>query len=70
MSTNGVAKDKHTAALLSTADEETYVLLRNLLAPRSAKEKSFAEIVQMLQAHFEPRMLVIVEIFWFHRQNQ
>lgn len=58
------------AVLLGAVSEETYALLRNLLAPSSPKEKSFAEIIQTLHAHFKPRPLVIAERFLFHRLNQ
>lgn len=63
MSANKVVEGKHTAVLLSVLGEETYALLRNLLAPSSPKEKSFAEIVWTLQAHFEPQPLVIAKRF-------
>ena len=70
LSANGVKEDKYAAVLLSAVGEETYALLRNLVSPSSPKEKTFEEIVKTLQAHFEPRPLVIAERFRFHRRNQ
>ena len=52
---NGVHEDKHAAVLLSTIDEETYAILRKLVAPALSKEKTFDQIVQTLANHFEPR---------------
>ena len=70
LSANGVKEDKYAAVLLSAVGEETYALLRNLVSPSSPKEKTFEEIIKTLQAHFEPRPLVIAERFRFHRRNQ
>ena len=54
LSANGVHEDKHAAVLLSAIDEETYTILRNLLAPALPKEKMFDQIVKTLADHFEP----------------
>ena len=70
LSANGVHEDKHAAVLLSAIDEETHVILRNLLAPTLPKEMTFDQIVKTLVDHFEPRRLVIVERFRFHQRNQ
>ena len=70
LSANGGHQDKHAVVLLSAIDEETYAILRNLVAPALPKEKTFDQIVQTLANHFEPRRLVIVERFRFHRRNQ
>ena len=40
-----------------------YSTLRDLLAP-------FADIVAALKAHYEPKSLVIVERFHFHKRGQ
>lgn len=70
LSANGVAEEKHAVVLLSAIGEETYAILRNLLAPALPKSKTFAQIVETLKGHFEPRRLVIAERFRFHRRNQ
>ena len=63
-------EDEHAAVLLSAIDEETYAILRNLMAPTLSKEKTFDQIVKALADHFEPQRLVIAERFRFHRRNQ
>ena len=50
-------EDKHTV-LLSAAGRETYVLLRNLLAPSTHKGMMFDEIVSNLKTQFELHPLV------------
>ena len=45
----------------------SYVIYWFQLAPRT---KSFDEIVKVLWAHFEPKPVVIAELFHFHRQDQ
>ena len=55
---------------LSVVGGATYGVLRNLLAPANPKDKTFEEITTALQAHFEPKTLVIAERFHFHRRNQ
>ena len=54
---------------LSVVGVSTYELLCNLVAPASPKDKSFDEIVDMLKAHFEPKPIIIVERYHFHRWN-
>ena len=48
----------------------TYGLLRNLVAPASPKDKSFKEIVKVLKALFEPKPILIVKRYRFHRREQ
>ena len=55
LSANGVHEDKYAAVLLSAIDEETYAILRNLMAPALPKEETFDQIVKNLTDHFEPR---------------
>lgn len=43
----------------------TYGLLRNLAQPAKPKDKTFEEIVNILKAHFEPKLLIIVECLRF-----
>lgn len=61
LSANGVAEGKHVAVLLNELAEETYSLLRNLLAPNMPKDKRFGETAWALKANFEPKPLVIAE---------
>lgn len=48
---------------------KTYDLLRNL-SPTDPKDKTFAQLVELLKGHFEPKPLVIAERFHFHKRNQ
>ena len=56
-------------ALLTAVGGKTYSLLRNLVAPQLPKEKSFAQLKEILNAHFEPKPLVIAERFSFHQRS-
>ena len=42
----------------------------SLLTPNKPKDKSFEELFAVLQKHFEPKPVVIVQRFHFHRRNQ
>ena len=46
LATQWSAEDKHVAMLLSTIDDETYPIIRNLLAP--------ILLIQILEAHLKP----------------
>lgn len=48
----------------------TYGLLCSLIAPVKSGEKSYTDIVDVLQGHFSPKPVVVVERFRFHKQNQ
>ena len=67
---NEIPTDKKVPVLLSAIGEETYGLLRDLVAPANPKNKSFGEIVDALQTHYEPKRLIIAECFNFHRRDQ
>ena len=69
-SANGIDTDKKAPVLLSVNGGKTYALLRDLIAPDHPKDKSFKQIVEALQALFEPKPLVIAERFNFHRRDQ
>ena len=61
---------KQVPIFLSSIGGQTYSLLRDLVAPKSPGELSFAELSEMLSSHFQPRRLVIAERFQFHRRAQ
>ena len=67
---NDIAAGKQTAVFLSAIGTKTYQLLRDLMAPTLPKEKSFEDIVGVLNEHFQPKPLVIAERFYFHRSQQ
>ena len=71
MDTNGIRGDEKCVAVLLTAiGSDIYALLRSLLSPAKPREKSFQNLVDMLQHHFDPKPLVIAERFHFHRRDQ
>ena len=47
-----------------------YALLRSIVSPRRPKELSFAEIVDNLDKHLDPKPIVIAERFKFHKAEQ
>ena len=67
---NEIPADKKVPVLLSAIGGKTYGLLRDLVAPANPKNKSFGEIVDAIQAQYEPKPLIIAERFNFHRRDQ
>ena len=56
--------------LFSVMGPKTYRLLRSLVAPRKPGELEYDRVVDVMQAHFALKPLVIAERFWFHKRNQ
>jgi len=55
-STNDVtAAGKKRAILLSACGPATYQLIRNLVSPAATTDKSFAQIVELVQNHCHPK---------------
>ncbi len=67
MIANDVDDAKQVATLLIVMGASTYGLVWNLVQPLKPKDKTFREIVSILQAHFEPKPLIIAERFRFQR---
>ena len=67
---NTIAEDKQVTVLLTIIGSSTSALLTSLLALRKPREKSFAELSEILCRHFDPKPLVIAERFHFHRRNR
>ena len=63
LTAHDVAAAKHTAVLLSSIGAKTYGILRSLTAPDLPSEKSYQELCAILQKHFSPAPLEIVERF-------
>ncbi len=63
---NEIEEAKQGHILLSTVGGKTYGLMRNLLAPVKPGTKTFAELVELVQAHFNPRPSKIVQRYKFH----
>ena len=67
---NSVADEKKVPVFLNAIGATVYSTLRDLLAPENPITMSFADIVAALKAHYEPKSLVIVERFHFHKREQ
>jgi len=52
--------DQRRAVLLSVCGPATYRLIRNLVSPKRPTELKFAEIVEIVQKHHDPKPSVIV----------
>ena len=53
--------DKKKAILLSVVGAEIYQLIRSLVAPENPTEKTFDQHVELVQQHYQPTPLVIVQ---------
>ena len=67
---NGIEEARKVPVFLSVIGGKTFDLLRNLLLPTNPKDKSFADLVEALKGHFEPKPIIIAERFHFHKRNQ
>lgn len=59
-------EDRQKAVLLSGVGATTYSLLRSLISPQLPKDKSYAELRDVLMAHFNPKPSEIVQRFKFN----
>lgn len=66
---NDIADAKKISVLLSVIGCKTYGLLHSLIALDKPGGKSYTTITAVLQQHFSPKPLVIVEHFRFHKRN-
>ena len=62
--------EKKRGIFLTVIGQDTYRLLRNLLAPTKPAEKSFTVLVHTLTSHLNPKPLVIAERYKFYQRNQ
>jgi len=68
---NDIADRKKVAVLLTVIGTKAYTqLLRNIMAPEKPVTKEYDVIVEALQAHLDPKPIIIAERFKFHRRNQ
>ena len=61
---------KKRAVLLTVSGPTTYKLIRNLSAPTKPSEKSYDELVALVNSHYTPKPSVIVQRFQFHSRTQ
>lgn len=68
--TNEVSNEKKVPAFLALIGARKYQILRDLCVPTVLKDKTFDARCQLLDAHFNPRLLVIAEMFRFYKREQ
>ena len=54
-----MAAEKKRAILLSSCGVDTYQLIRNLVVPEKPTERTFDQLVELVQRHHNPRLSVI-----------
>ena len=67
---NDIAAEKKVAIFPSVIGAKTYAVLRSFMAPAQPKDKPFAELKMLLEAHYDPKPLVIAERFMFYKRDQ
>lgn len=67
---NEIWTAKKVSVLFSVMGPKTYGLLRSLVGPSKPGELEYDQVVDVMQAHFAQKPLVIVERFRFHKRNQ
>ena len=65
---SGDDKAKRRAILLSVCGSKVYKLMCDLLAPAKPKEKSYQELVKLIQDHLAPKPSEIVQRFKFNNR--
>lgn len=61
---------KKVSALMTRVDQETYDLIKELLAPAKIIDKKFDDITKLLQDHFNPKPSIAMERCKFHQSKQ
>ena len=67
---NDIPADKKVPVFLNSVGGTAYGVLRNLVAPNNPMDKTFDEIIAKLTEHYDPKPLIIVERYHFHKRNQ
>ena len=62
---NEVAEGKQVAVFLSAIGPQTYALLRSLVTPAIPKHKTFAELIEILKEHYEPKPSLLLNVLTF-----
>ena len=72
MVANEIAEDRQVHVFLAVVGPQAYKLLKNLCDPENPNSKSYEELKQILQAHYEPAPIVIAERhkFWTASQEE
>ena len=72
MVANEIAEDKQVHVFQAVVGPQAYKLLKNLCDPGNPNSKSYQDLKQILQAHYEPAPIVIAERhkFWTASQEK
>ena len=62
--------EKKKAILLSVVGADAYQLIRSLIAPEKPKEKTFEQLVKLVQEHHQPTPSAIVQRYKFNSRIQ
>ena len=60
---NEIKDNKNVAFLITVIGTKAYSLLRNILAPAKAVDKSYKQLVDAMKSHLDPQPIVIAERF-------
>ena len=64
---NDITDDgKKRAIFLSACGPSTYGLIRSLVAPKTVTDHSYAELVELVKKHYNPRPSAITQRFKFN----
>ena len=61
MVANAIADERQVYVFLAVVGPQAYKMLKNLCDPENPNSKSYKELKQILQAHYEPAPIVIAE---------
>ena len=67
---NVAGAEKQRAILISACDASTYQLIQNLVAQDQPKDRSFDELVKLVEDHHQPPPSAIVQLFNFHSRSR
>ena len=62
--------EKKRAILLSSCGSAAYSLFRNLVAPAAPKDKTFEQLIEVMETHQNPTPSIIVERFKFYKRDR
>lgn len=67
---NDIKEEKKVSTLLTIMGMKTYNLVKNLCAPNKPSEKTYEEIVKLMEEHLSPKPSFIAERYKFSLRNQ
>jgi hypothetical protein len=67
LNANNIPEDRKVVTFLSAIGKTNYQIIQILVMPAKPCEKSLEDIMTVMEAHFEPKPLVISERFYFNR---